>query len=115
MRSINRAWRDEAKQWPGGSILEALKIRKSESEVSLALTKSRQGEQPFKAVDEVLWNATRFALKNGEHTWGKDVKSNLKDNSNWTNPDFHKVCYLEYVNLVYIYLEYLYPTNRRLM
>lgn len=41
-------------------------------------------------MDEVFWNATRFALKNGEHTWGKDVKSNLFDNTNWTNPDFHK-------------------------
>ncbi len=29
------------------------------------------------AADPVLRNATRFALKLGEHTWGKDVKSNL--------------------------------------
>ena len=40
--------------------------------------------------DQVLLNATRFALKLGEHTWGKDVKSNLKDNANWKNPDFYK-------------------------
>ena len=37
------------------------------------------------AADPVLLNATRFALKFGEHTWGKDVKSNLKDNYNWLN------------------------------
>lgn len=37
----------------------------------------------------MLLNATRFALKYGEHTWGKDVKSNLFDNSNWRNSDFH--------------------------
>ena len=31
-------------------------------------------------TDPVLQNATRFALKLGEHTDGRDVKSNLKDN-----------------------------------
>ena len=41
------------------------------------------------ASDPVLLNATRFALKYGEHTWGKDVKSNLFDNYNWRNSDFH--------------------------
>lgn len=40
--------------------------------------------------DPVFLNATRFALKNGEHTWGKDVKSNLKDNTDWKNADFAK-------------------------
>eukprot|EP01052_Picozoa_sp_SAG31_P025251 SAG31_NODE_2203_length_6199_cov_6.619836_4_plen_98_part_00 len=30
--------------------------------------------------DKTLQNATRFALKLGEHTDGRDVKSNLKDN-----------------------------------
>jgi len=34
-------------------------------------------------------NATFWALKNGEHTWGRDVKSNLADNTNWTNANFH--------------------------
>eukprot|EP01116_Phalansterium_solitarium_P018609 TRINITY_DN499_c0_g1_i1.p1 TRINITY_DN499_c0_g1~~TRINITY_DN499_c0_g1_i1.p1 ORF type:complete len:799 (-),score=301.91 TRINITY_DN499_c0_g1_i1:735-3131(-) len=38
--------------------------------------------------DPVFWNATRLMLKNGEHTWGRDVKSNLQDNTNWANPDF---------------------------
>lgn len=38
--------------------------------------------------DPVYLNATRLALKNGEHTWGKDVKSNLKDNAHWSNADF---------------------------
>lgn len=38
--------------------------------------------------DPVYLNATRLALKNGEHTWGKDVKSNLKDNAHWANVDF---------------------------
>ena len=33
-------------------------------------------------------NATRFVLKNLEHTWGRDVKSNLKDNDDWLNKDF---------------------------
>lgn len=36
----------------------------------------------------VYKNATRLALKLGEHTWGLDVKSNLKDNTSWTNADF---------------------------
>ncbi len=31
-------------------------------------------------TDPVLQNATRFALKLGEHTDGRDVKSNLVDN-----------------------------------
>ena len=42
------------------------------------------------AADPVFRNATRFALKLGEHTWGKDVKSNLYDNYNWKNADFHR-------------------------
>ena len=40
------------------------------------------------ANDAVLRNATRFALKLTEHTWGKDVKSNLFDNRAWKNKDF---------------------------
>ena len=39
---------------------------------------------------EVFLNATRFALKLAEHTWGKDVKSNLKDNWSWRNADFNR-------------------------
>ena len=39
--------------------------------------------------DETYLNATFWALKNGEHTWGRDVKSNLKDDFNWTNVAFH--------------------------
>eukprot|EP00928_Gymnodinium_smaydae_P036212 TRINITY_DN25336_c0_g1_i1.p1 TRINITY_DN25336_c0_g1~~TRINITY_DN25336_c0_g1_i1.p1 ORF type:complete len:743 (-),score=75.20 TRINITY_DN25336_c0_g1_i1:191-2419(-) len=38
--------------------------------------------------DTVLRNATRFFLKLGEHTWGRDVKNNLHDNYNWKNADF---------------------------
>ena len=34
--------------------------------------------------------ATRFALKLGEHTDGRDVKSNLKDNYSWRKADFDK-------------------------
>ena len=33
----------------------------------------------------MISNFTRLALKNGEHTWGKDVKSFLHDTNNWTN------------------------------
>jgi len=66
MRVINRAWRNQALTMPDGSMLKGL------------------------VNDPVLLNATRFALKLGEHTWGKDVKSNLKDNANWKNPDFYK-------------------------
>lgn len=40
------------------------------------------------ARDPVLRNATRFALKLGEHTWGKDVKKYLLDNDNWKNVQF---------------------------
>ena len=35
-------------------------------------------------------NATRFALKLGEHTDGRDVKSNLKDNYSWKKKDFER-------------------------
>ena len=42
------------------------------------------------ASDAVLRNATRFALKLGEHTWGRDVKSNLVDNFSWRNEDFER-------------------------
>lgn len=52
MRVMNRAWASIAAEH-GGDIAPAL------------------------ANDPVLRNATRFALKNGEHTWGRDVKSNL--------------------------------------
>jgi hypothetical protein len=38
--------------------------------------------------DSVYLNATRLALKGGEHTWGLDVKSNLQDNADWSNADF---------------------------
>ena len=34
-------------------------------------------------------NATRLALKFGEHTWGIDVKSYLFDNSNYSNSYFN--------------------------
>ncbi len=40
--------------------------------------------------DPVLLNATRFALKLAEHTWGRDVKSNLRDNFSWKNADFER-------------------------
>ena len=66
MRVMNRAWADVAAKAPGGDI-------------GLAL-----------AADSVLRNATRFALKNGEHTWGRDVKSNLFDNYDWLNADFDR-------------------------
>ena len=40
--------------------------------------------------DKVLRNATRFALKLGEHTWGGDKKRNLFDDYSWKNVDFEK-------------------------
>ena len=41
-------------------------------------------------TDAALQNATRFALKLGEHTDGRDVKSNLKDNYSWKKKDFER-------------------------
>ena len=41
-------------------------------------------------TDKVLQNATRFALKLGEHTDGRDVKSNLVDNYSWKKADFDR-------------------------
>ena len=35
-----------------------------------------------------VYNASRFLLKPGEHTWGLP---NVGDNGNWTNADFMKV------------------------
>lgn len=35
--------------------------------------------------DPALLNATRHILKNGEHTWGRDIKTYLHDQGNWTN------------------------------
>lgn len=40
--------------------------------------------------DPALQNATRFALKLGEHTDGRDVKSNLVDNYSWKKRDFER-------------------------
>ena len=51
---------------------------------------SKGGMAAALASDAVFRNATRFALKLGEHTWGKDVKSNLRDNWSWLNKDFEK-------------------------
>ena len=42
------------------------------------------------ANDAVFRNATRFALKAGEHTWGLDVKNTLHDNADWLNADFRR-------------------------
>ena len=69
MRLVNRAWRAAVKELGGNDTVA--------------------GVQKMMA-DDVLRNATRFALKLGEHTWGRDVKSNLKDNYDWTNEDFHR-------------------------
>ena len=41
-------------------------------------------------TDKALQNATRFALKLGEHTDGRDVKSNLVDNYSWKKADFDR-------------------------
>ena len=38
--------------------------------------------------DMRVYNASRFLLKPGEHTWGLP---NAGDNGNWTNADFMKV------------------------
>lgn len=42
--------------------------------------------------DYRVWNFSRLLLKNGEHTWGLDVKSTLEPRSflttNWDNKDF---------------------------
>ena len=65
MKVVNRELEQWAKKFPGG-IREGLK------------------------ADPVLRNATRFALKLGEHTWGKDVKRNLLDNYSWKNKDFER-------------------------
>jgi len=51
---------------------------------------AKEGIESILAKDAVLRNATRFALKLGEHTWGRDVKSNLKDNYDWKNADFSR-------------------------
>lgn len=37
------------------------------------------------ASDPAVVNATRHILKNGEHTWGRDIKTFLHDQTNWTN------------------------------
>jgi len=50
-----------------------------------ALTRYVQEGSPR---DAPYLNFTRLAIKNCEHTWGRDVKSNLKDNANWANADF---------------------------
>eukprot|EP00048_Salpingoeca_helianthica_P000809 m.44110 g.44110 ORF g.44110 m.44110 type:complete len:172 (+) comp10867_c0_seq1:482-997(+) len=52
-----------------------------------------------------LQNFARLFLKNGEHTWGRDVKSTLTPRavlrSNWSNDEFHKLVLTspEYVTL----------------
>jgi hypothetical protein len=39
-------------------------------------------------TDPRVANFTRLFLKNGEHTWGKDVKKFLNDTQNWWNEQF---------------------------
>ena len=44
---------------------------------------------PALYLDDVrIHNFSRLLLKNGEHTWGKDVKTYLKDWVNWDNQAF---------------------------
>ena len=43
------------------------------------------------AGDAALTNATRFLLKCGEHTWGKDIKTFLHDTENWTNQQLQQM------------------------
>lgn len=62
MRAMNRAWTQYAQEVPA----------------------ARRQDDP------VYVNATRLALKAGEHTWGLDVKSYLKDDLNWTNELFDR-------------------------
>ena len=40
--------------------------------------------------DPVIQNFTRFSAKCGEHTWGKDVKSYLHDETHWTNAELQQ-------------------------
>lgn len=65
MRVINRIYAQVDSQTPGG--------------IGAAL-----------ASDPVLRNATRFALKGGEHTWGRDTYHTLLDDANWTNARFER-------------------------
>jgi hypothetical protein len=97
MRLVNRVWRAAVQELGGGDI--------------------RAGARKL-MDDPVLKNATRFALKLGEHTWGRDVKSYLKDNYDWTNADFAKakapgmcvcVCvYFMYVRMYLCHISYIY-------
>ena len=38
-----------------------------------------------KFLDERFFNFSVLLLKNAEHTWGKDVKTFLNDNTTWDN------------------------------
>ena len=42
-----------------------------------------------KEDDQVLNAFSALLLKNGEHTWGKDVKTYLHDITHWSNSQFH--------------------------
>ncbi len=41
-----------------------------------------------KMEDAAFFNHSRLLLKNGEHTWGEDVKTWLHDVTNWPNTMF---------------------------
>ena len=43
--------------------------------------------------DERFYNFSAFLLKYGEHTWGKDVKTFLKDFTHWDDASFHSLMY----------------------
>eukprot|EP00043_Microstomoeca_roanoka_P020970 m.254644 g.254644 ORF g.254644 m.254644 type:complete len:721 (-) comp18355_c0_seq1:279-2441(-) len=61
-----------------------------------ALTRARTAciaDGKCNADDVVMRNFTRLLLKNPEHTWGGDVKTYLKDTTNWLNKDFHALQY----------------------
>ena len=80
-RVLNRAWAAQK----DAHLSSAASVREGG-----AMSHSSASWLAHVASDAVLLNATRFALKFGEHTWGRDVKSNLHDNYSWRNKDFHK-------------------------
>ncbi|KAK8811442.1 hypothetical protein WA158_003176 [Blastocystis sp. Blastoise] len=40
-------------------------------------------------TESKYYNYSRLFIKNGEHTWGGDVKKFLHDTENWNNTEFH--------------------------
>ena len=71
--------------WLHGSASEPVRSAFFKRASALRAQCVASGAPQCAAGDPALANFTRFLLKCGEHTWGKDIKTFLHDTAHWTN------------------------------